>query len=325
MKTPQTDCFITSMAPYGAPLAETAGIDEYIVTSSAEIDIVRTPRAQQVIEECRPKGHTGEIALVSIGCAGLFASILRFMNGPSQTARILALETPSDFVQHTLDSANLGQGGDGFVAQDTAYILDLSKSAQGAMARIGHCEILSRPGCFAGTSKLAARFIDRLDTLKQGFPGARVVTFENVSEYARRLMQAVINTLGETAKAEFAQTIEQDERHFMTVRPLLDLSHNMSCIPDQPLIVTCLGAGGRVGILAVTPELHKPTMKPVCAPHWFAQPETHHMGALPLTPGLTPPDTDAPARLAYMDRAFFGRSNFYFEWTLSQESTACTS
>lgn len=312
-------CFITAMAPFGAPLPRTERIEEYIVTSSAEIDIVRTPRAREVIEACRPQGFDGEIALVSIGCAGLFASILRFMDTPARSARILALETPSDFVQHTLDSASLGQGGDGFVAQDTAYVLDLSKSPIGAIAQVGHCEILSRPGCFAGTSKLARQFIGRLDDLRAGFPGARVVTFENVSEYAQRLMQAVRNTLGPSDQAAFEQTIEADERHFMTVRPLLDLAHNMARTPDQPLIVTCLGAGGRVGILAVTP-LAQPHRS---GTHWFARPETRHMGGLPLTAGLPPPDTNAPAQLAYMDRAYFGRSNFYFEWTLSQESTTC--
>lgn len=313
-------CYITAMAPFGGPLPEAGPVEDYIVTSSAEIDIVRTPRARAVIEACAPEGYDGEIALVSIGCAGLFASILRFINGPARTARILALETPSDFVQHTLDSARLGFGGDGFVAQDTAWVLDLSKSPEGALAQIGHCEILSRPGCFAGTSKLARQLIDRLDGLAARFPEARTVTFENVSEYARRLMQAVRTTLGPDAQTAFEQTVERDERHFMTVRPLLDLAHNMARRPDQPLIVTCLGAGGRVGILAVDPTARTDTTQT----GWFAPAEALHMGGLPLTQGLPLPDTRAPATLAYMDRTFFGRANFYFEWTLSQERATCT-
>ena len=215
-----SECYITAITPYGSQNEQSHEIEEYIVTSSAEIGIVDTPRAQQVISDCAPKGYTAEIPLVSIGCAGLFAAVMKFAAGPARTARILALETPSDFVQSTLDCAQLGAGGDGFVAQDVAYVLDLQKFPEGALARIEHCEIMSRPSCFAGTSKLARNFLARLEELDSICPDARIVTFENVSGYARRLMQAVKADVSFPEQRQFLETVEQDERHFMTVRPL---------------------------------------------------------------------------------------------------------
>ncbi|MBB3984703.1 hypothetical protein GGQ68_001019 [Sagittula marina] len=309
----RSGCYITAITPYSGPMAPVPGIEDYIVTSSAEIGIVQTERARQVIRDCAPIGYGGDIPLVSIGCAGLFAAVMRFADSPAHSARILALETPSDYVQHTLDSARLGAGGDGFVAQDAAHVLDLQKTPEGALARVDHCEILSRPSCFSGTSKLARSFVARLDALEAMCPDARVVTFENVSGYARRLMQAVLAELGPTARREFLQTVECDERHFMTVRPLLDLQHQMAEDTGRPLIVTCLGAGGRIGIFAVSP-VHAPQPEPISE----ARPA---LEAMVIAEGAGP---DLPAELWYMNRSFFGRENFYFEWRINGETFLCT-
>lgn len=225
------ECYITALAPYGSHERQSHEIEQYIVTSSAEIGIVDTPRAQQVIRDCAPNGNVDNIPLISIGCAGVFAAVMRFVSGPAKTARILALETPGDYVQSTLDSAQLGAGGDGFVAQDVAYVLDLQKFPEGALGRVEHCEIMSRPSCFSGTTKLARNFLARLDELDVICPDARIVTFENVSSYARRLMQAVQAGIPFPQQREFIETIETDERHFMTVRPLLDLQSRWQRIP----------------------------------------------------------------------------------------------
>ncbi len=316
-----SECYITAITPYGSQNEQSHEIEEYIVTSSAEIGIVDTPRAQQVISDCAPKGYTAEIPLVSIGCAGLFAAVMKFAAGPARTARILALETPSDFVQSTLDCAQLGAGGDGFVAQDVAYVLDLQKFPEGALARIEHCEIMSRPSCFAGTSKLARNFLARLEELDSICPDARIVTFENVSGYARRLMQAVKADVSFPEQRQFLETVEQDERHFMTVRPLLDLQKQMAEDSLRPLIVTCLGAGGRIGMFAVTPMDVSMAERSVMQMWPMPQIDAHFIEVR----GQPTPPPDQPMELWYMNRAYFGRENFCFEWSINGDNFLCTS
>jgi len=314
------ECYVTAISAYGSQNEQSHEIEEYIITSSAEVGIVNTPRAQQVIRDCAPKGYVDKIPLVSIGCAGLFAAVMRFVAGSARTARILALETPSDYVQSTLDSAQLGVGGDGFVAQDVAYILDLQKFPEGALARVEHCEIMSRPSCFSGTTKLARKFLARLDELDAVCPDARIVTFENVSGYARRLMQAVHAGAPISEQRQFLETVEQDERHFMTVRPLLDLQKQMAEDTLRPLIVTCLGAGGRIGIFAVTPIDETKAVTPISLHHAMPNIDAHFIETM----GQTAPFPDQPIDLWYMNRAYFGRENFCFEWSINGDTFLCT-
>ena len=311
-------CFITGMAPWDGALPCSERIEDYVVTSSAEIGIVGTARAQQIIRTCAPQRRAGNgraIPLISIGCAGLYAAILRFIESPAQSVRILALESPCEFVQATLDQARLGQGGDGFIAQDVAHVLDLSKSPDRAIARIAHCEIMSRPDCFAGTAKLARHFVDRIEGFHALWSELRVVTFENVSPYARRLMQAVQNEMGGGQRRRFLDTIERDERHFMTVRPMLDMKRHMGGTCASPLVISCLGAGGRIGVIAITaPTDTSASFAPrpdACLP------QSLFLGDFACIEPPFPPALRQPATLHYMDRSYFGRANFFFEWSIN--------
>ncbi|MGL6211540.1 MAG: hypothetical protein ACRC14_17095 [Paracoccaceae bacterium] len=321
-----TGCYITGMAPWDAPLPCADGIEEYVVTSSAEIGIVSTARAQHIIRTCAPVRRIGTaraIPLISIGCAGLYAAVLRFIESPAQSVRILALESPCEYVQATLDQARLGQGGDGFIAQDVAHVLDLSKSPDHAIARIAHCEIMSRPDCFAGTAKLARRFVDRMEGFHALWSELRVVTFENVSPYARYLMQAVQNEMGSGQRRRFLDTIERDERHFMTVRPMLDMECHMGGTCVSPLVISCLGAGGRIGVIAITSA--DDTSAALAPGPGGCLPQSVFLGDVACIEPTLPPAPRQPAALHYMDRSYFGRANFFFEWSIIGETLQCTS
>lgn len=321
-----TDCYITAIylfeggeIPTGLDGAE--GIELFIVTSSAEIDIVHEPRAREILRASMPRGYTGEIVFVSIGCTGLFATVLEFVQRSVRYCRILALETPASFVQHTLDVAKLGDGGDGFIAQDVACVMDLSKERKGAIAKIGHCEILARRGSFGGTAKLSQELARCLENLCLRLPGAEIVTFENVSLWSQRLLQLLTVMLREGAvppPERWLPSIESDERHFMSVRPLLDMLSHINHTPPQALIVACLGAGGRIGLMALewlrvddgTTEPVRLTYEPT-----FGKADRHDLGEIAL---LGEHDTVPvrPTHVLYADREFYGRNNFYFQWTL---------
>ena len=313
------DCFVIAITPVEdgavpASVADAEGIDLYIVTSSAEIDIVHEPQARELIQACLPKGYSDEIHFVSIGCAGLFASIMEFAGHPARRCRVLALETPASYVQHTLDVSKLGPGGDGFVAQDVACVMDLSKLPGEALARIGHCEILARRRTLGGTAELSRQLVRRLQELCGRMPGAEIVTFENTSIWAQRLLQLVRMMLvpgGALSGARWLASIECDQRHFMSARPLLDMLAHLHGERRQPLVVTCLGAGGRVGVLAL-----EPVGTPAAAAPVFGQCDRLHLGVHALVDFV---DAHLPARpqsMRYTDQQFYGRDNFYFHWTL---------
>lgn len=322
------DCFVTAIHPVEGgvvpqELAADEGFDLFIVTSSAEIDIVHERQARQIIRACMPRDYAGEIVFISIGCAGLFASVLEFVKrSHAQRCRILALETPVSFVQHTLDVSRLGHGGDGFIAQDAVCVVDLSKCRQGAFAKIDHCEILARPRTFGGTAEFGKQLVQCLESLSARLPGAEVVTFQNTSLWAQRLLQLVAMMLrGNEALAveRWLPTAECDERHFMTVRPLLDMRAHLTEDRDRPLIITCLGAGGRLGVMALQ---RIACLEPVCAgvqldfKSWFGQGDSYDLGEIVFSDEAEVLQPRLPERLRYTDHEFYGRYNFYFHWTL---------
>jgi hypothetical protein len=320
------DCYITAIRLFEGGeippgLDAVQGIELFIVTSSAEIDIMHEPRAREVLRASTPRGYTGEIVFVSIGCAGLFASVLEFVQRPVRRCRILALEMPASFVQHTLDVASLGEDGDGFIAQDVACVMDLSKEFEGAIAKIGHCEILARRAGFGGTAKLSQELARCLENLCLGLPGANIVTFENVSLWSQRLLQLVTMMLRARdvlPPERWLPSIESDERHFMSVRPLLDILPHINETRRQRLIVACLGAGGRVGLMALEwlrvddgeTEQGRLTYEPT-----FGKADRHEMGEVALL-GEHDAVPVRPTQVLYADREFYGRNNFYFLWTL---------
>lgn len=322
----RNDCYITAIRIFAGGeipqgLDTLHGLDLFIVTSSAEINIMHEPRAREVLRACTPGGYTGETVFVSIGCTGLFASVLEFVQRPALRCRILVLETPTTFVQHTLDVAGLGEGGDGFIAQDIVCVMDLSKGPEGAIARIGHCEILARQASFGGTVKLSQDVVCCLENLCLRLPEADIVTFENVSRWSQRLLQIV--TMMSRARdvlppERWLPSIESDERHFMSVRPLLDMLPHFNENRRPCLIVTCLGAGGRIGLMAlewIRADGGKTGQGRPIFDATFGKPDRHEMGEAVLVN-----EHDAvpirPAQVLYANREFYGRNNFYFLWTL---------
>jgi len=285
--------------------------DGFLVTSSAEIEIVDQAAAAAVIDAVRPISATGPDGFVSIGCVGFFACVLEFMQSSARDARILLLETPSAFVQDTLDLAKIG-GSDGFIAQDISFVVDISRTPEPDALRIYCCEILARSRELSGTAKLASRVFKRMNEIKKELPGAEFVSFENSSEWSRRLAQSLVAVASQGGEPlSWLPSIENGHRHFMTVRPLLDLTANIELARERPLVLACLGAGGRFGIIALGPDVGD------------SQFDTR--AAIPKDLGEIvfraprPEPANIPRDIRYVREEFYGHDNFYFRWTLQQE------
>ncbi|MGP8431858.1 hypothetical protein ACT2FY_00770 [Paraburkholderia fungorum] len=308
--------YITNFYPLAdrraAPTREDGAFDLFIVSSSAETGILSEPAAIDAIDAAWPLPHAGAARFVSIGCAGLFAGILEFERSGAQRARLLLLESPAGFVQATLDLAGLGAGGDGFVAQDVACIVELSRDPQPGALRVAECRLLAREPTLAGTAKLASRIRANLLELLRRYPGSALVSFDNGSEWARRLAQMLAALCGEEGLPRvgaWLPTVEVELRHFMTVRPVLDLIAHRQRAQTAPLVLTCLGAGGRFGLLALVPD------SAVAAPRENGVPPLE-LGTVTPVRGDAAPLGQALSSMLYTREEYYGRDDFYFKWTL---------
>ena len=113
-----------ALAEQRAELADQS-LELLIVSSSGEIEIMATAEARAVVRATLPH-PAAPVVFVSVGCSGLYASVLEFIQSGAQKARVLLLESPAAFVQSTLDHAGMGADGDGFVAQDVSFCFTLS-------------------------------------------------------------------------------------------------------------------------------------------------------------------------------------------------------
>lgn len=317
-----------------APLPALSSAELLLVTSSAELDILSHPQCRrQMVQLCQ--GSPGApLRFISIGCAGLAACVLEFVHSEARSANVVVLESPAHWVQDTLDAAGIGTGGDGFRAQDVAYVLRLSREPPASHAdagasdtyRVLACDLLSRESGLAGTPRLASSLVSLLRAWQQRLQSLKLVSIENGSEWSRRiagLVEALDVDRQLAGLQGWRASIEKSPGlHYMAARPLLDLAANAQCAQLQPLLLPCLGAGGRIGLLVVQAEpgaaesmpahaddtdqwpVVQPLDFPTPEPDWFSRPRTER--AQPL----------------YARSEYFGRSRFYFRWNLTHEHFA---
>ncbi|WP_321818277.1 MULTISPECIES: hypothetical protein [unclassified Paraburkholderia] len=287
-----------------------AGFDTELclVTSSAEVGILGVEQALALLRRFYPSAADARSAFVSIGCAGFFGCVLEFLASDAESATLVLLETPSWFVQETLDGAGVGYGGDGFIAKDSACVVRLGRTPRANALRIDFCTILAKPARLLGTVSLAREIVGCLAALYRSHPALQVVTFANVSAWSQRLVQLVdmhCPEIGLSGSMSWMPSVESDATHYMSVRPLLDLRAHEAQARERPLLLTCLGAGGRLGMLLVAPP---------DAPH-----VPHPSRAAPLPIHSVPAPHRQTARSAsrdvlYAKPEYFGQRDFYFKW-----------
>jgi hypothetical protein len=305
-----TDFYPLDAVRCGASPQRAQSFDLFLVSSSAETGILAEPAARAAIEAAYPRSSKCAASFVSIGCLGLFAGILEFQRSGARRARLLLLESPAAFVQETLDIAGLGAGGDGFVAQDVSYVVELGRHPQAGALRIASCQLLAREPTLGGTAKFASGIRRSLTRLTQRYPDSALVTFDNGSRWARRLAEMLAGVVGDELPppAAWLPTVEVNLLHFMTARPVLDLIAHLSLARSGPLVLTCLGAGGRFGMLTMCPDVGPNDICPRGEPPL-------EMGPIAITRGA-PLMSGPRSQILYTRKEYYGRGDFYFKWTL---------
>ena len=304
------------LAP-GAPLPELPPADFLMVTSSGEIGMLAAPTSRFWLNALAHSSRQAPMHLLSIGCSGVAACVLEFMHSTARVAHVLVTESPPDWVQSTLDTAGLGVGGDGFKAQDVAFVLTLTRSASAPTAdsvKLLYGNLLARDACMGGTAQLAARLAGLAVDLHRQYAKLRMVRFDNGSQWSHqlnRMVDVLVQRQGLPGTQDWLASVECDLRHYMCARPLLDWQAHASAVQTAPLLLACLGAGGRLGLLVIGPGTLDASRLPVPAPQ-------------PLDLALPQPDwwrseQAPPQSVLYMQREYFGRQQFYFRWRLIRE------
>ena len=206
-----------------------------------------------------------------------------------------------------LDRAGVGVGGDGFVAEEISCLVDLGRQPKPGAFTVDYCTILSGAASLGSTSRLVSQLASLYGKLLGARPDARCVTFENASRWSGYVAQLFFSTLAHNDVPTFSwlESVEQGARHYMTARPALDLIANEAFAHERPLLLSALGAGGRIGVLMLVPQHYESVQDlPIGLSHDFGQAEivTHgHMEDI----------------VHYVQKKYYGRTNFYFKWGIA--------
>lgn len=301
----------------GTPLPELPPAELLMVTSSGEIGMLAAPTSRAWLNALFHSSQQAPLHLISIGCCGVAACVLEFMQSTARIAHVLVTESPSDWVQSTLDGAGVGAGGDGFDAQDVAFLLTLTRSAAAPSpdsAKLLYGNVLSRDACMGGTAQLAARLAGLVVKLNQQYSDLRMVRFDNGSQwshYLNRLVDSLVQRQGLPSTQDWLPSIEHDLRHYMCARPLLDWQAHAMEVQSHPLLLPCLGAGGRLGVMVIGPADCDMSVLPV--------PTAAPLDVEPPHPDWWRGERDPPREVLYTQTEYFGRQQFYFRWRLIRE------
>lgn len=297
------------------PMLPRAGL--LLVSSSAEVGLLVEPQCRSWLSSLARSSPGTPLHMLSIGCAGVAACVLEFMHSSACSAHVMVVETPTDWVQTTLDVAGVGAGGDEFKAQDAAFVFTLSRGARPESAdalKLLYSGLLAREPNVGGTAQLAARLANLVATFARIYPDMAAVGFQNGSQWSRHLSKLVnlmLEKKGLPGMQHWLPSQEIDLRHFMSARPLLDLQAHSHHAGRAPLLLPCLGAGGRVGMLLLGPwdrdgaAIDIPVPQPLDLP----EPSSSWWADKPVP----------PTQVLYAQREYFGRPQFYFRWRMSSE------
>lgn len=300
-----------------APLPKLPPAELLIVTSSGEIGMLAAPRSRSWLKALIRSSPQAPLQMISIGCCGVAACVLEFIHSTARVAHVLVTESPSDWVQSTLDGAGVGAGGDGFDAQDVAFLMTLTRSAVApapGSVKLLYGNVLSRDACMGGTAQLAARLAGAVVDLHRQYPALHMVRFDNGSQwshYLNRLVDSLVQRQGVPGTQDWLASVECDLRHYMCARPLLDWQTHADVVQTAPLLLACLGAGGRLGVLVIGPGDLETSRLPIppANPHDVAPPH----------PDWWHGEHDPPRKVLYTQPEYFGRQQFYFRWRLNRE------
>jgi hypothetical protein len=199
-----------------------------------------------------------KIKVVTQGCLGLFAGIMSFNSEEYlKSVLIFSIESPGKFIQDGLNTVGIGNlpGQDGLEISPSIGSISLLKKTQSSLLSgdvvIDSCDIVSLPTSLSQQAFSIVKMAKNLISLLDDSHG-RLVSFEVSAPWSKAIFSAIKSmVVKKRPDAEWLKSVEQDHKHYMTVKQILELIEYKSEISSKPLIMTGLGVGGRFGVLRI--------------------------------------------------------------------------
>lgn len=232
--------------------------DSIYITSSIELAIFAFDSINQPLISFLNKVKGAGIKVVSQGCLGMFAGVLSFHTDENvSSVLMLSIEAPSDFVQEGLNAIGIGnlKGQDGLEISASVGAYSLVKKEHGHLNEddlvIDSCEIVSVPTSLSKQAFAIVKMTKQLISLLND-NDAKLVSFEVSAPWSKSIFNVIEGILKKKKpNSIWLDSIEQDHKHYMTVKQLFELIEYKEELASVPLIMTGLGVGGRFGILRI--------------------------------------------------------------------------
>lgn len=210
------------------------------------------------------KGYTGSrIKVVTQGCLGLFAGVMSFNSDDDlNSVLIISIEAPKKFIQDGLNNVGIGNlpGQDGLEISPSVGSISLFKKSRSSILDsdlvIDSCDIVSIPTSLSKQAFSIVKMTKNLISLLDESNG-KLVSFEVSAPWSKAIFTAIKGmVIKKCPDSEWLNSVEQDHKHYMTVKQILELIEYKSEILSKPLIMTGLGVGGRFGVLRIACSVH---------------------------------------------------------------------
>lgn len=204
---------------------------------------------QAVFEFCQKLAQHTQTQFISAACTSIHAAILDFYHSDEQSCTIIALELNQSRQQDCLDALDIGISciEDGLDVVPSCAILRLTKQSEQSTNSpayyIHDCQILSQQAGMRGTTDLVKRLSQYI-----GQSEGRKVSFAISSKWGL----SVLNGVDAKIKPNWLASAEQDQKHYLSVKPILELQRYQQQLQAVPLLLITLGGGGRVGLLQLS-------------------------------------------------------------------------
>jgi hypothetical protein len=173
---------------------------------------------------------------------------------------VILLELDQDIQQACLNALGVGNeaGQDGLTVKNCiGYCLLQKKIPQDTDITISKCDVFSQPKGMSGIQKLLNQLTHYIN---QSSNDCLFVSFDICSKWGKTLIKALKSRLKDNQDiSHWLTSIEDDNQHYLSLKPLLELQLYQHKLANQDLQILTLGGGGRIGCLKLTSGLNKTT------------------------------------------------------------------
>ncbi|KGJ93906.1 hypothetical protein [Colwellia psychrerythraea] len=264
------------------------------------------------------------VTFISAACTSVHAGILDFYHSDLDATLVISIELGKSFQQSCLNSLGIGNDNEqkgldvipcvGFIALKRLVV---GKKIAPHELVVEQCQLISQQPGMTGTQLLIRQLYQELKSLP-----AHVlpVSFNICSLWAKSLFRGLDNLFAVNQRSvNWLSSIESCQRHYLSLKPLLELQLYRQKLKQNSLLFFTLGGGGRVGMLQLGKNIKTPIKLPKAS--FEQQSLLNDIKSYQLANSLIQADKSAyykqiRATLKYPHSRYRGKDNHYFKWQI---------